>query len=184
MYGSAGAPDWHHGPLTTDHCNLHSEGVDTVQRILFIGLVLFAFGILAWMQGAGSAQGSDRGLQDSRPAIDAGRYETLQAALDALPKEDGLVRLPPGTFLITEPLRIENEDVCIEGAGTATHIKNLNQEGRPAILVAHPGDAKIPRRIGSTIAGGSAWRIFASPGTRRVARASRLARSMRSSSTA
>ncbi len=29
-------------------------------------------------------------------------------------------------------------DVCLEGAGTATHIKNLNQRGQPALVIAHP----------------------------------------------
>lgn len=70
--------------------------------------------------------------------VDAGRFPTLQAALDALPVEGGLVQLPAGTFEISQPLVIRGDDVCLEGAGTATHIKNVNKEGEPAILIAHP----------------------------------------------
>lgn len=70
--------------------------------------------------------------------VDAAQFSTLQAALDALPAEGGLVRLPAGTFEISEPLVIRGDDVCLEGAGTATHIKNANTEGKPSILVAHP----------------------------------------------
>jgi len=77
-------------------------------------------------------------LPGARPEIDAADYPTLQAALDALPAEGGLVRLPAGEFSIQEPLRIRTGDVCLEGAGTATVIKNLNESGQPALLLAHP----------------------------------------------
>jgi hypothetical protein len=77
-------------------------------------------------------------LPGARPIIDAGRYPSIQAAIDALPKEGGLVRLPPGTFEIHEPLRITRPDATIEGAGTATHIKNINTEGKAALILQHP----------------------------------------------
>ncbi len=70
--------------------------------------------------------------------IEAGRYATIQAAINALPDEGGIVRLPPGTFEISEPLRITKPDVLIEGAGTATHIKNMNTEGKSALMLQHP----------------------------------------------
>jgi parallel beta-helix repeat protein len=35
--------------------------------------------------------------------------------------------------------------VTLEGAGTATHIRNQNTAGEPAILLQHPGNAKNPR---------------------------------------
>ena len=82
------------------------------------------------------------GLPGARRVIDAAQYTSLQAAFDALPAEGGLVQLPPGVFEIKEPLRIGVEDVCVRGSGTATHIKNLNEEGQPAILLAH-ADARL-----------------------------------------
>lgn len=71
-------------------------------------------------------------------AIDASRYPSIQAAIDALPDEGGMVSLPPGTFEISEPLRVGRGDVLIKGAGTATHIKNVNTEGASALILQHP----------------------------------------------
>jgi len=81
-------------------------------------------------------------LPGAKPVIDAGEYPSLQAALDALPATGGAVRLPPGTFEITEPLRVGVSDVLIEGAGTATHIKNVNTEGKSALVLQHPSGAE------------------------------------------
>ncbi|MGC3966757.1 MAG: hypothetical protein QM775_05115, partial [Pirellulales bacterium] len=41
-------------------------------------------------------------LPGARAVIDATNFPTLQAALDAVPAEGGVVELPPGTFEITE----------------------------------------------------------------------------------
>jgi hypothetical protein len=71
--------------------------------------------------------------------IDAGRYGSLQEALDALPAAGGVVRIPPGEYNITEPLRVHTGDTRIEGSGTATHIVNRNQSGQPAIILSPPG---------------------------------------------
>lgn len=76
-------------------------------------------------------------LPGARPIIDAGFYPTLQAAFDAVPDEGGVVRVPPGTFEINEPLKITTPDFLIEGAGTATHIKNVNTQGKPALILQH-----------------------------------------------
>jgi hypothetical protein len=87
-------------------------------------------------QVAGDAPGTR--LTGARAIIDASRYPSLQAALDALPAEGGMVQIPPGTFEIDQPLVLRRGDACLLGAGTATHIKNVNTEGRPALIVAHP----------------------------------------------
>lgn len=87
-------------------------------------------------------------LAGARPEIRAKDYASLQAALDALPAEGGVVRLPPGVFEINEPLRLSAEDVLIEGAGTATHIKNVNTDGKPALVIEPPKDKKSIWRIG------------------------------------
>ena len=76
-------------------------------------------------------------LPGARAAIDASRYPSIQAAFDALPDEGGLVNLPPGTFEISEPLKVSKGDVLIKGAGTATHIKNVNTEGKSALILQH-----------------------------------------------
>lgn len=85
------------------------------------------------------------GLPGARPAIDAAKFPTIQAAFDAIPKEGGLVRLPAGTFEITEPLVLQRGDVRLEGAGTATNIVNKNEEGKPALILQHPDGHDVKR---------------------------------------
>jgi hypothetical protein len=80
-------------------------------------------------------------LPGTRAIIDASFYPTLQAAIDAVPDNGGVVRIPPGTFEIDEPLKVTASDMLIEGAGTATHIKNVNVEGKPALILQHPSGA-------------------------------------------
>ena len=82
-------------------------------------------------------------LPGARPEIDAGRFPTLQAALDAIPPEGGIVRLPPGHFEITKPLVLSRPDVTLVGAGTATHIHNANVQGKPALVVQPPAGEKV-----------------------------------------
>ena len=96
--------------------------------------------ILAVLTARGQVRADDSGrvrLPGARAVIEAARYPTIQAAIDALPDEGGVVRLPPGTFEITEPLKVTKSDVLIEGAGTATHIKNVNAEGKSALILQH-----------------------------------------------
>ena len=99
----------------------------TTVMIIVIAAIVSVFSIAA-----------TRRLPGARPIIDAGRYPSIQAAIDALPDEGGVVRLPPGTFEITEPLKVTISDVLIEGAGTATHIKNVNTAGKSALILQHP----------------------------------------------
>lgn len=101
-------------------------------------LVAAGFAILAVIQGSGrygSAQNPAVSLPGARPIIEAARYASIQAAIDALPKEGGVVKLPPGTFEISAPLQISQDDVLFEGCGGATHIKNVNTSGEPALIV-------------------------------------------------
>ena len=51
------------------------------------------------------------------------------------PNRGGMVRLPAGTFEISEPLVVRTPETRIEGSGAATHIKNLNEEGKPALIL-------------------------------------------------
>lgn len=77
-------------------------------------------------------------LPGAKQCIEAGFYPSLQEAINALSDEGGVVRIPPGTFEIHEPLIINKQDVHIEGSGSATHIKNMNTDGKPAMLLQHP----------------------------------------------
>ena len=40
-------------------------------------------------------------LSGARPVIDAAEYPSLQAAIDAVPRSGGMLRLPPGEFVLT-----------------------------------------------------------------------------------
>ncbi|MFB0524599.1 MAG: right-handed parallel beta-helix repeat-containing protein, partial [Phycisphaerae bacterium] len=81
-------------------------------------------------------------LPGAQLVIDASCYPSLQAAIDALPAQGGVVRLPPGTFEIDKPLKITTSDVLIEGSGTATHIKNINTGGKSALILQHSSGAE------------------------------------------
>jgi hypothetical protein len=107
-------------------------------------LILPALGLsaLAWSLmngGDGHAQPASGMLPGATPTVEAIRFPSIQAALDALPPTGGVVRLPAGTFEVGKPLRVSRGDVLLEGAGTATHLKNVNTEGEPAIRV-QPGN--------------------------------------------
>lgn len=68
-------------------------------------------------------------------ALDAADFPSIQAALDALPASGGILRLPPGTTEIREPLVLSSPETRLEGSGSSTHIKNLNEEGKPALII-------------------------------------------------
>jgi hypothetical protein len=70
--------------------------------------------------------------------IEAAKFPNLQAAFDAVPVTGGIVKLPPGRFEITQPLVIRTEDTRVVGAGAATCIVNLNEEGKPAVILRPP----------------------------------------------
>ena len=96
----------------------------------------------------GSASPYPAGAQapGSPATINAADHPDLQAAFDALPEEGGVVRIPPGNYDITEPLVLSKPETRVEGSGAATHIRNRNEEGEPALIVRHPKreSAQIP----------------------------------------
>ncbi len=81
----------------------------------------------------------------SAKIIDADDFPNLQAAFDAVPEAGGLVKLPPGDFELTRPLRLRRENTRIQGAGASTHLINRNQEGAPALIVRHPNRDNDPK---------------------------------------
>lgn len=89
--------------------------------------------------------------------VDAADYPSLQAAIDAVPRTGGILKLPPGEFHITEPLVIRHEDLRIEGAGSSTHIHNDNTEGQSAIILA-PAQKTDPK----TKKAAFLWRVMLS----------------------
>src|SRR5436190_18452596 len=109
-----------------------------MSRFQFATLALIVIILLAWNRATSQAPPAQPRLPGARPAIEASNYATLQAAIDALPPTGGVVHLPAGTFEITKPLRISQEDVLIEGSGTATQIKNVATNGQPAIEIDNP----------------------------------------------
>jgi hypothetical protein len=106
----------------------------------WIGILVFVLAAVALFGRFTAAETADVGIRlpGAMPVIDAAHYPSIQAAIEALPATGGAVRLPPGTFEIKEPLKVTLSDVLIEGAGTATHIKNVNTEGKSAIVLQHP----------------------------------------------
>lgn len=115
-----------------------------MKRLIFASLAIMPFVLLtsAAVILFSGAQEPPTALPGARPAIDASQYESLQAALDALPPAGGVVRLPSGEFEISQPLVIRTSDTELQGSGASTHIKNVNHEGQPALIVEKPTDQK------------------------------------------
>lgn len=81
----------------------------------------------------------------SPAVVNSANYPSLQAAADALPPSGGLLQIAPGEHELTQPLVIKSGDTRIAGSGTATHIRNLNEAGEPAILIRPEALATNPR---------------------------------------
>jgi len=111
---------------------------------LVIIMIVTALSVTA-PRTARSQTGARPVLPGARPAIDASNYPTIQAALDAIPEAGGVVRLPAGDFMISEPLILRRGDTRLEGVGSATNIINTNQEGQPALIVAHAEGDKVKK---------------------------------------
>ena len=86
-------------------------------------------------------------LPGARTVVDASKFSSLQAAIDALPADGGAVHLPPGTFEIDQPLRVTSEDVLIQGSGTATHVKNVATSGSPTLIIEPPANKQSLWRV-------------------------------------
>ncbi|MDA1315905.1 MAG: right-handed parallel beta-helix repeat-containing protein [Acidobacteria bacterium] len=99
--------------------------------------ILVLAGLAAGLWLAPSRQ-ADAQAPGSPVAINAADHPSLQAAFDALPAEGGVVRIPPGDYDITEPLVISKPETRVEGSGAATHIRNHNEQGKPALILQHP----------------------------------------------
>lgn len=105
-------------------------------------IVMCVTAVTSWSVAAMAQQKS---LSGATAVIQASRFDSIQAAFDAVPSSGGFVRLPPGTFEITEPLVVRTGDTRIEGAGAATNIVNRNTEGKPALIIAHADGRNVKK---------------------------------------
>jgi hypothetical protein len=115
-------------------------------------MILPAIGLTAllWMlinRVDGRAQPPAGRLAGATPVVEAINFPTIQAALDALPSTGGVVRLPAGTFEVGKPLQVSVSDVLLEGAGTATHLKNVNTAGEPLFRIQPGNLASQPKAM-------------------------------------
>lgn len=101
---------------------------------VFIGF----FGILALtvVMACSASKGAQLRLEGAHSHINAGDFSSIQAAVNALPAEGGIVEIPAGTFRVDQPIRIFTGDVLLQGSGSATHIINTNSEGQPALILS------------------------------------------------
>jgi Right handed beta helix region len=103
---------------------------------------ILAFAALVWSASAFSQTATPK---VPAKTLDAAKFPTLQAALDAVPETGGIVLVPPGDYEITEPLRVKTAETRIVGSGAATHIINKNEEGKPA-LILEPGNVEQDKK--------------------------------------
>lgn len=107
-----------------------------MKRHLTIALLIPVVALAVRWRAAGQ---DDATTEIAAPVeVNAADFESLQAAIDALPATGGMVRIPPGRYEINQPLRIPGDDVHLQGAGTSTHIVNVNTEGASAIELLPP----------------------------------------------
>lgn len=79
--------------------------------------------------------------EEQKLVVSTSNFGSLQEAVDAIPESGGLLFVTPGVYELTEPLRIPSGDFTLRGSGAASHIKNLNESGQPAIVVENPNYA-------------------------------------------
>ncbi|QDT02078.1 Pectate lyase superfamily protein [Rubripirellula lacrimiformis] len=82
------------------------------------------------------AQAEDTAGPAPAMMVSVSDHPSIQAAIDSLPTSGGIVQIPPGIFELSEPLKIRTSDTLIRGSGAATHLKNNNADGLPAIEIA------------------------------------------------
>ena len=107
-----------------------------IKPALCITVVLLFFAAMAKTSQAGDRNNIVSGQKESKPVtIDVSRFPTLQAAFDAVPLSGGEVIIPPGNYELSKPLVLTTADTHIKGAGTSTHLINLNENGESALII-------------------------------------------------
>lgn len=113
-------------------CRVRRPAARTAAAVLLAGCCTLAAGV------GGVAAAEPPRLPGARPVIEAINYPSLQAAIDAAGPQGGLVRLPPGTFDLAAPLIITCDDLHLEGAGTATVLRNVSESGQSTLAIRPP----------------------------------------------
>lgn len=76
-----------------------------------------------------------------QPGVTGGE---IQSALDALPESGGEVVLPPGNFLVRQPLVLRRDFQSLRGSGAATILRLADNANCPVIIMGEAVNA--PRR--------------------------------------
>lgn len=92
--------------------------------------------VLAILSACSTPKVAQLQLEGGRSVINAGDYISIQAAINALPEEGGMVDIPPGMYRINQPIRLATGEVHLRGSGPATHIINENENGLPALILS------------------------------------------------
>ncbi len=66
----------------------------------------------------------------------------LQEAIDSLPRQGGIVEIPPGTYLVQRSLRLKG-NTTLRGAGAATILRKLPEVNSPLVKPGKAGDTTI-----------------------------------------
>ncbi len=104
-------------------------------QILYGGISLLLF--MGFSIQSQSAAGQVILQEGGEPGVppDTDAREFLQGQLDRLPAGGGNWVIPPGRYEIGRPIVVSRGDIMIQGAGSATHIVNLNEQGEPALRI-------------------------------------------------
>jgi len=122
---------------------------DRNRRTLIQMMALFAafFVPMAALAGESTKNETYQPGSEGAVQIDAEAFGSFQEAFDALPEGGGLVSLPAGRFEIDVPLTLSRGDVMLRGCGTATHIVNRNEDGKPGLMIHPPEGVKSIWRV-------------------------------------
>jgi parallel beta-helix repeat protein len=108
----------------------------------FLSSILVSPLAFSRLAAGGNAEAAQAGSGASE--IDASKFSSLQAALDAVAEGGGVVRMPPGEFRLARPLVLARERTRLIGSGDATRLLNVNEAGEPALVVRHPRRSSEP----------------------------------------
>lgn len=115
-----------------------------IRACAFVGLLLSASGLQA---GEPTKREPIQPGGEGAKVVYVAEFDSLQVAVDVLPPGGGVVELPPGRLELSEPVVIARDDILLRGAGTATHLVNRNENGKPALLIQPPEGAKKAWRV-------------------------------------
>lgn len=108
-------------------------------NLIFPWLRCFAAFLLIALSGYAQNNTLQTGGENTT-IIDASQFKHLQNAIDALPPGGGVIELPPGRFELEKPLVLNTDFVTIRGAGSSTHLVNVNKNGQPALHIEPPAE--------------------------------------------